>query len=177
MENKITQIYQQILSGQKSRFPSNTWSDISNAVFCTRYLIDNVLKWTDDDIKLKLNKTVFVQYKLKGMLTTVYDDSPYRAFDAAFPGRLKEWELKSTPKNFWTEDKAIEAIHWLLEEKLNDNDQLRVDTFEKYGLSGMFQTIFPHNLSEALIAAYPDGLTRTAVIKRFQIHTRVKDKV
>lgn len=34
-----------------------------------------------------------------------------------YPRRFKEWEFGMTPNNFWTKEKALEALKWTIEEK------------------------------------------------------------
>ncbi len=34
-----------------------------------------------------------------------------------YPGRFKEWELSVTPHNYWTKQRALEALRWTIEEK------------------------------------------------------------
>lgn len=34
-----------------------------------------------------------------------------------YPSRFKEWEFLMTPNNFWTKEKALEALKWTIEEK------------------------------------------------------------
>lgn len=172
----IEKIFQEVLDGRRSRFPAGTWECSDKAIRCIKYLIERILKWTDDDIKKHLKKSVFGEYKLKGMLTTVYQDSPYAAINHAYPGKFKEWEL-STSKNFWTTEKAVEAIRWLVEEKLEGGEPISVKVFAKYGLDGMLQTFFPHNITNALVATYPDAKVRKEVLRNHVIHTKIKSKI
>ncbi|WP_195469757.1 hypothetical protein [Clostridium sp. D43t1_170807_H7] len=71
-------------------------------------------------------------------------NSPYLAINSVYINKYKEWEFKVVPKNFWRKEKSIEAIKWLIEEKirLSDKDlkeQLSRKLFKDNGLSGMLQ--------------------------------------
>ena len=51
---QIEEIYQEILDGKRSRFPPNTWKEDSNRELSkrvTKYLIETILKWNEEDIK------------------------------------------------------------------------------------------------------------------------------
>ncbi|MEC3040204.1 hypothetical protein P9Z79_26585, partial [Bacillus cereus] len=50
---QIEEIYQEILDGKRSRFPPNTWKEDSNRELSkrvTKYLIETILKWNEEDI-------------------------------------------------------------------------------------------------------------------------------
>lgn len=44
-----------------------------------------------------------------------------------YPNQFKEWEFGMTPNNFWTKEKALDALRWTIEEKekLTDNQLLQ----------------------------------------------------
>lgn len=128
LQMDIIHVYKLLLEGQIKKFPPGIWispNAINNANRCCRYLLDEVLKWTQEDIKLKLNKSVFRKYKLSGMLQTVYNNSPYEVIMSLFPNQFKPWELSCVPNKVW-EDKnnRILAMDWLINTKLKwtDND-------------------------------------------------------
>ena len=78
---------------------------------------------------------------------------------------IKEWELVKMSK--WTEAKAIEAMHWLIEEKLGWTDEevynnLTVHTFYEYNLGGLLKNYCGHRPLRALEIAYPGKFTSLA---------------
>ncbi|PEC56512.1 hypothetical protein COE20_13815 [Bacillus cereus] len=116
----IEDIYQEILEGKRSRFPANTWKEDKNRVLSkrvTKYLIETILMWNKEDIKLKWNTPLIVKYKLRGVLKHCYNNSPYKMIEDLYPNQFKEWELAMAPLNFWTKEKAIEILKWTIEEK------------------------------------------------------------
>ncbi|WP_257143348.1 DUF4046 domain-containing protein [Bacillus cereus] len=116
---KIEDIYQEILDGKRKKFPSGTWSeDVNNelAKRITRYLIESILLWDIQDICKNWNEKFIKKMRLKTVLAK-YHSSPYKMLADAYPGLLKEWELKMAPLNFWTREKGLEALKWTIEEK------------------------------------------------------------
>ena len=41
-----------------------------------------------------------------------------------YPNKFKPWELKSAPNNYWNNETTLEAIKWMIEEKLKWNDYI-----------------------------------------------------
>ena len=115
---------------EKSRFPANTWKEDKDnelARRVTRYLIEIILKWEEEDIKRKWNTPLIVKYRLRGLLKHRYNNSPYKMIDDVYPNRFKEWEFGMTPLNFWNKEKALEILRWIIEqqEQLSDEDLLK----------------------------------------------------
>ncbi|TKH90197.1 DUF4046 domain-containing protein, partial [Bacillus cereus] len=128
---RIEDIYQEILDGKRANFPYYIWSEDDNKQFArrvTKYLIEVILNWSTEEIKNGWSGKIIKKYKLYGMVTLVYNASPYAMLNDLYPNRFKEWELKYTPTNFWTKETAIEALRWTIEEKekLTDEQLLRV---------------------------------------------------
>ncbi len=48
-----------------------------------------------------------------------WNSSPFAMINDLYPSRFKEWEFLMTPNNFWTKEKALEALKWTIEEKKN----------------------------------------------------------
>lgn len=124
--------------------PNKYW-DNNTAVDATQWLIEEKLKWDENEVKKYLNYNVFCDNKLNGMLSVVYNDSVFEALNSAYPNKYLPWELDSVPKNFWkNEDNVKDALKWLLEVKLkfSTNEietKLTIDLINKYGLSGILR--------------------------------------
>lgn len=89
----------------------------------TRYLIENILNWSDEDIKKKIRKTTFKENSLGGLLCIKYNDSTFAAITAAYPEKnFHAWDFVNTPNDYWQGEKgrenAIATMKWLIEEKL-----------------------------------------------------------
>ena len=119
------EIYNLVLSGKLKRFPNYFWekpNSLGSAKEITKYLIEDLLKWKDDDIKKNLCQNTFIDLKLNGMLQRCFNGSPYSALNNAYKDKFKQWEISNTPLSFWTKEKAFESIKWLLEKKLKLTD-------------------------------------------------------
>lgn len=94
------EIYEELLNGRIARFPKDFFSYQGKNCkenICApivKYLIEEKLKWNEEDIKNNLTRKVFREYKLGGMLTHLFNDSPYLAIDTAYPKKYNPWELK-----------------------------------------------------------------------------------
>lgn len=124
--SKLTDIelYKLRLQGKLKKFPDGFWQKpgaLDSAKEITIYLIEEILKWTEEDVKNNLTEKVFRDYKLSGMLEYVFGRSPFKALDNAYPGVFKEWELRHASRNLWGDkEKREEAIRWLLQKVKKD---------------------------------------------------------
>ena len=162
-ETYAVQIYKEILSSKRDKFPNHFWNDAKTMQYAKEiiiYLFEQVLKWDDEDIKKKLNARLFKKYYLCNMLMNVFNASPFLILNNAYPGKFHEWELKTVPKKYWNEDTAKKATIWLIEEKLHFTDEqikhnLLVRTFKKYNLENMLYYFFNNDIFLAVDNAYP----------------------
>lgn len=160
----VVEVYKLVLSRSIKRFPAGFWQRPEapeNAVKCTKYLIEELLHWTDKDIKEKLTAQTFIDNKLRGMLATVYNSSPYMAIDAVYPDKYKPWEIILTPNKYWNKETSIDAINWLIYEKLHwtetdTRNKLDRNIFKKYNLMGMLDAVYNGSPFNAITELYPN---------------------
>lgn len=153
-----------VLKGDLKNFPHSFWTyedSKQNAVDITKYLIEEILCWSDEDIKINLDQYTFLSNKLCTMLHKVYRGSPFQVINSVYPDKFKPWDLKRVPNSYWTLERGIEATKWLIEEKLkwSDDDikeKLTERTFFKYGLGGMIGTLHDSSTFKAFNLAYPN---------------------
>ena len=139
--------------------PKKFWN-LETAKEATIWLIEEKLKWSDEDVKQKLSRKIFRENSLNGMLDYLFNNSPYRAIENAYPGKFKAWEFAKVPKNFWNLKTASEATIWLIEEKLRWSDEdvrrnLSQNTFKENSLRGMLDVLFNGSPYLAIDNAYP----------------------
>lgn len=159
----IEEIYQEILDGKRSRFPPGTWIEDINGELkkrVTRYLIEVVLKWNDEQIKEKWNQRLIIKLRLTRVMH-LYRGSPYQMLNAAYPNRFEPWELKRTPKDFWTYEKSLEILKEIIEnkEKLTKRQLLDVYSLEwltKHNILWACSKYFNDSPYQMLNAAYPN---------------------
>ena len=159
----ISKYYLEEVLAKGKQFPKDIWnynSKYDNAKVVTKTLIEKVLKWSDDDVRKKLSVNIFRKNSLIRMLTILFNGSPYGAIENAYPGKFKQWELPSVPKNFWNMETAREATIWLIEEKLKWSDDdikqnLSLNIFKENSLVGMLFVLFNNSPYFAIENAYP----------------------
>jgi len=99
------EVYQLVKSGSLKSFPSGFWDGVAGlqtAKKILNYVFKDILNWTIDDIKHKVNREIFEEYKLVGMISTVFDGSMYICLGEAYP-ELKEWADKLYQTNEHTD--------------------------------------------------------------------------
>lgn len=148
------------------RFPIGTWIyfdvvDYKAAAIVTKAMIEEVLKWSEEDVVRKLNRKTFYDNGLGGMLTQVFVSSPYAAINNAYPEKYNPWQFGYVPNLYWTNETATEATKWLIEKKLNWTEEdvvrkLNRKTFQDNGFGGMLNQIFNNSPYAAISNAYPD---------------------
>ena len=141
------------------RISKKFWN-VETAKEATIWLIEEKLKWSDDDIKQKLSAKIFIQNSFTSILNDLFNGSPYLIIENAYPGKFKPWELPSVPKKIWNMETAKEATIWLIEEKLKWSDEdvrrnLSQNTFKENSLGGMLTILFNGSPYLAIENAYP----------------------
>ncbi len=153
-------------SWEFSKVPKNFWN-METAKEATMWLIEEKLKWSDEDVRRNLSQNTFKENSLRGMLDVLFNCSPYLAIENAYPGKFKPWELPSVPKKFWNLETAKEATIWLIEEKLKWSDEdvkekLTLNTFKENSLKSMLNYLFnidPHQPVEMHLKINSKNLT------------------
>ena len=145
--------------------PNSYWT-LEKGIEATKWLIEEKLKWTDEEVAEKLTQKSFFENGLSGMLELVFNSSPYEAINGAYPGKYKPWQLTRVPNSYWTLEKGIEATKWLIEEKLKwtgeeVSEKLTHKSFFENGLSGMLMLVFNCSPYEAINSAYPGKYVKT----------------
>jgi hypothetical protein len=112
-----------------------------------------------EEIPLKITYQTFKDFGLGGMLQTLFNSSPYQAINAVYPNDFRPWEF--SVKNYWrnaTKETALEAVKWLVEDKLqltqNDTAQVRRKHFLQYNLGQMLKIFYENSHLKALEDVY-----------------------
>lgn len=77
--------------------PNGYWTKES-AIYSIKKLLEEELKWNDEQIKNNLCKSFFEKHNLRGMLNLIFRDSPFEAINTVYPGRFSPKDLKHKPK-------------------------------------------------------------------------------
>lgn len=117
------EVYLFVLHGNIKSFPDKYWKEgkksIERANRCIRYLIEEVLKWSKEEVYENFEHETFSQYGLRVMLKKCFNYKFTDALESAYPGVYKPWLFKITPRNYWTKERFLEALKWTIEQKLN----------------------------------------------------------
>lgn len=165
-DHEIINFYKKILNGEEQRFPQGTWDKPDSIYYGTtivKYLFEQLLNWTVEDLKTRNFRQIFLKYKLTGMYQKVFNSSPWSVVENTYGYLFHPWEMNQCPMSFWkNKDNRIKAIKWLTEEQLNIKTiqdvrkKLRVRTIRKYGLSSLLTNIYKDDLFKFFKEAYPD---------------------
>lgn len=133
MNMDIVKVYKYLLEGRITRFPPGVWENpeaIENSIKCIKYLLEEVLKWDIEDIKSNIRMSVFIKYKLSGMMQKLYGNSPYEAISLVYPNQFMPWELHEAPTRIWHDkNNRLLAMDWLINTKLKWSEE---DIINKY---------------------------------------------
>ncbi|MBQ3422015.1 MAG: hypothetical protein IJH34_10165, partial [Romboutsia sp.] len=66
------------------------WNNRCNGIKATKWLIEEKLKLTEEELKEQLSYTLFVENGLLGMLVNCFKGSPYEAINSVYPNKFKK---------------------------------------------------------------------------------------
>ena len=117
--------YKLVLSGQLKKLPANFWTkpwSIASSREITKYLLEERLHYTREDICKKVTASTFRYNKLEGMLATVFNGSTYKIISNAYPNEFLPWELKMCSRHYWEDTENVKkAVRWLVGTKLGNS--------------------------------------------------------
>ena len=160
----IIEMYKEKLKGTRKNFVKGVWQRpdaIPNAIKVTKFLIEEKLKLTDEELKEQLSVNLFKDNKLFGMLECCFNYSPYQVINTTYPNKFKEWEFKNVPNSFWNKERGIKVTKWLIEEKLKLTDEqlkekLSIKLFTDNNLGSMLRHCFNNSPYKAINTTYPN---------------------
>lgn len=160
VNNIIQELYpNKIHSWEYEKISVGYWS-MEEGIKATKWLIEEKLKYSDDDIRDKLSIEDFRKYKLSGMIEYMFNNSLYEAINTTYPNKFNPWEINKTPRNYWNRETGIIATKWLVEEKMKlSHDEVvklvTIKTFKNSKLGGMLSIIYNNSVYSAINDAYP----------------------
>ena len=114
------EVYNMVRFGIIGRFPNNFWGGLDTyktAKDLTRYMFENILEWSIEDIKNKATADIFYDNKLGNMLKTLFDNNLLDALLNAYP-ELADWVeekknriiIKKESREKYTDEELIENL-------------------------------------------------------------------
>jgi len=157
----INDIYPDKFKPWEFKKAPNNFMTLENGIAATKWMIEEKLKWSDDDIRENLSQLTFKDNGLISMLSITFHGSPFTAINFTYPDKFKPWELRIAPQMFWTLETGITATKWMIEEKLKWSDKdvkesLTYNTFKINGLLTMLNIVFSGRVYDAINFTYPD---------------------
>ena len=150
------EMYELLLQGRIANFPLGFWADRSAegakdvAIKLLKYLIDERLKFSIEDVKRELSKTFLTKYKLH-TASKLFGRSAIRYIICTYPDvGYKPWQFMhdKVPRRYWTqEEDRVDALKYLFEVEMQWNiedvkEKLSWDVLERYGL-GTLHRYYP----------------------------------
>lgn len=125
-------VYKMVLNGELTRFPAGFWGMPENKKYanqCLIHLIENILCWTPEYCVNHLTLQVVRKYKLSTPLTNIYNSSIATWLIEVYP-QIKPWQFKVLPTEYCTPQVIVEAVRWLLLEKLQWTKEQIIENWE-----------------------------------------------
>lgn len=106
--------------------------------------------------------------KYGGTKPLVYSGGLYQLILLVAKIDVKEWQVVKV--RYWTKEKIIKAVKWMIEEKLMWSEEevvekISVNVFREYNLDGMLQKHCNHSPLKALQIVYPGKYTSLKNVK------------
>lgn len=143
--------------------PNGYWKVERHRLMAIKWLFEERLQWTEEDIKERFDHRTIHQNKLSGLYKHFVRNenitTAYHFVKLYTSGRIKPWELNRTPKECFKDPQLHKkAIRWFFEEKLKWTDEdfkqkLSKETFLDNGFSNY---LYYHNSYFDIVEfAYP----------------------
>ena len=159
------EIYEYLLQGRISNFPSGFWANRSEeeakdvAIKLLKYLIDQKLNFNKEDVKRELSKVFLTKYKLH-TASKLFGRSAIRYIMCAYPDVLYQpWQFNhdKVPQSYWTQERnRISALKHVFEVELqwsidDIKEKLDWEIIKKQGLYTL-HSYYPsiHHICNAL---------------------------
>ncbi|MCU4948318.1 DUF4046 domain-containing protein, partial [Bacillus cereus] len=102
--------------------PLNYWTK-PKALEALKWTIEEKEKLTDNKLLEVYSIQWLSNHKLNSPCRMFWKGSPYSMINELYPGRFNQWEFKKTRSNWWTKEKALKVLKWLIEEREKMDDQ------------------------------------------------------
>lgn len=170
---EIIDTYKSILHSDK-RFPKNFWKTedkLDKAAIVIRYLIDDELHISTNDIPKRINIKLLNNHKLRGLINTCFKGSIYELINNAYPNRFKPWEFPVIAEYYWNSRTVIEASKWLFEEKLgwtlqDIKQNISYSVFKQFNLDEMLECYCQNSIHSLLDLVYPGKFNNTLIYNK-----------
>ena len=162
--------------------PLGYWQSKENCIKAIKWLIEEKLKYSEEDVKNKLSVKSFSKYGLSGLLSNGLGGSYRKGLEWAYPNIYGELDFNRVAHSYWRKEaNCIKATKWLIEDKLSlsENelkDKLSRKLFIENGLSGLLSHGVLKTPWDLINATYPNKYKREDFKNLKAYDKRIKKK-
>ena len=141
------------------------WKDKNNRLKALLWLVNKEQIDLEDLNQIKRINAQLLHKYFGSRILKYSNNSLFELLDLYYEGKYKEWEIINK-MGTWTDEKIIEAMHWMIDEKLKWTredvcNNISIEVFKKFGLESMLSHRCRHCILIALKLAYPEyGYTK-----------------
>lgn len=154
-----------ILPWQLGSVPKGFWRDRDNCIRAVKWLVEEKLAWSDEEIRKQYNKTIFQDHNFTGLLKHGINGDTWSILNDAYPGKFKRYEVEGVPLTQWSKEESTEALRDFIENKVKWNDaeikqNWRARTLRKHGVYRLVVLSFDRKMFDAIDSVYPGEFKR-----------------
>lgn len=164
IHNTVIELYEMVINKDIMKFPNKFWDSADSELYagiCTRYLVEDILKYDTLEKKKTVTLDDFKNNELRGMMRNLFGNSIFKVMDNAYPNTFNPITEFKVPYSYWDKYNSRKIIQWLLEDKLKLSIEdipkvVRRTTFYNNGLMTMLRSVYNDSVYEAINDTYPD---------------------
>ncbi|PFE15280.1 hypothetical protein CN307_12955 [Bacillus cereus] len=122
--------------------PIGYWT-AENSLEALKWTIEVKEQLSDQELMRVYDKGWLRHHKLGTPLKVYWNESPFHMLNALYPGKFKAWQMRKTPRGFWTKETALDLLKWTIEVKEQLTDEQLKQVYE-------ISWLRKHNLSTPL---------------------------
>ena len=176
-KEEVIYMYESLLNKEVKVFTNGVYNHDKYIVILIKYMVNNILKWSREDICLNYSIKIFKENSLGGLLG-IKKFSLYDYLVKSFPEyNIMSWELRSsTVGNGWTEENISKALNWLKNRLLEDKSIDNINLAGTYGFSNLLSNYNLHGLCVVRFGGGYVALFERMYNEKFSKEEMLKDR-
>lgn len=155
-ETEAIEIYKEIINGKRKGFPPIFSKNIELIRHIAKYLFEEMLHYSLEDIYYNLTEKFLIKYKINNIVKR-YFKSQYHFISFTYPEKeVYPWLFQLGARNYLSDDNEIKrAISWLIDkEKLTINDIYNAKVSRDMIKRNKLDSIFYKRFQNSTISAF-----------------------
>ncbi|WP_019156824.1 DUF4046 domain-containing protein [Robertmurraya massiliosenegalensis] len=149
MKEPIIEVYKDVLSGKRKRFPLHTWTKdeygYSNFASCLRYIVEK--NNMDREQIINIEHSLIERFKLRGALTMLYEQNLKKAIQEVFPEhKIAKWEFVRGIESDEDAKKALQSVVTKKGRTREDFLEQRSNLYEDKDIYRILDWAFRHDI-------------------------------